>query len=243
MALTLNGVLTAPTEVATGGTVGVLSAEAGRYSAFWRSFNALRLPSGTRWVHAVGIHVAENRNALAEHAEGDWLFTVDDDVVLRPGTLLRLIATMERGGWDVVVAHALRRAPPYDSLVYLDDPLAGAPPWRPDARSGQLEIRAAGLPAALIHRRVFAALERPYFRCGQVDKVHLHEDVDFFARVHAAGLRCCVDLDTPVGHLSTVAVWPTAEGHPALVGPTGEVVAVDRDQVERTEKQPTLAGC
>jgi len=66
---------------------------------------------------------------------------------------------------------------------------------------------------------------------GQIHPEHFHEDVEFCLRVRRAGFRIAVDLDTPVGHVTPMAVWPARnqDGAPcaALAGVGGEIVPVD----------------
>lgn len=238
----------APTGFAPG-TIGIVTAELLRYAAFWRSVSSLRSPPGSAVAHSAGLDLPTNRNRLVEHMTGDWLFTLDDDLVLLPDTLMRLLAVLQAGPYDVVAAHSLQRSPPFPSLVFLDDPTVDPRPplWVPDGRTGVMEIAACGLGGVLIHRRVFDALEKPYFRVGQVDPDHYHEDVEFCARVRRAGFRIAVDLDTPIGHVTPMALWPgrDPDGAPcaALVGAGGGMVPVDTAQLQRgMTTSPALIG-
>jgi len=230
------------------GTIGVVTGELLRYAAFWRSLTGLASPPGTALVQSAGMDIATNRNRAAASMRGDWLFTLDDDLVLLPDTLTRLLAVLAQGVYDVVCAYSLRRQPPHDSLVYLADPTVPPhpEPWIPDGRTGVMEIAAAGLGGVLISRRVFERLERPYFRVGQVAPDHLHEDVEFCRRVRAAGFRIAVDLDAPVGHITPTVVWPArtpAGGHHlALVGLDGRIAPVDPGPLRAAQPHPSLVG-
>ncbi len=242
-------VAVAPYSLATSpGTVGTVTGDMLRYAAFWRSTMSLERPQGSISMMSSGLDLPTNRNNLAEGMRGDWLFCLDDDIVVTPTTLTRLLATMERGDWDIVAAFSLRRVPPFDSLVYVEDPLeAECPPWVPDGRRGVMEIAACGMGGVLIHKRVFDALEKPYFRVGQVDPSHYHEDVEFCHRARLAGFRIAVDLDTPVGHVSPFAVWPARDPSGqqivALAGPGGEVVPVDASLLRASMvASPALVG-
>lgn len=230
------------------GTVGVVTGELLRYAAFWRSLTSLVTPPGSAMIQSAGLDLPTNRNRVAEGMRGGWLLCLDDDLVVLPDTLTRLLATMERGDWDVVCAYSLRRVPPFDSLVYLADPTVPPHPrpWVPDGRTGVMEVAAAGLGGVLIHRRVIDQLERPYFRVGQVEPDHYHEDVEFCRRVRAAGFRIAVDLDCPVGHVTPMVVWParTPDGahHAALVGHDGRIVPVDPGSLRDAQPHPSLVG-
>lgn len=234
------------------GTIGIITAEITRYATFWKTLPDLKAPSGSRMVQSTGLSIAENREHLALNRSGEWLLTLDDDLVLLPSTLTRLLEVMfssdDPDGWDIVCAYTLRRTPPFDALVYLTDPLEpeGCDPWVPDRSKGVVEVAAGGLGAVLIRNRVFDRLERPWFRVGQVNPMQLHEDVDFFRRARLEGFRACVCLDAPVGHVTPMAVWPALDdrGTPtvALVGHDGGVVPVNRGTVRNLPRQPRLIG-
>lgn len=246
--LSLGGTQTLPRPIPAG-TVGVVTGELLRYAAFWRSLSSLKSPPGSGLAQASGLDLPTNRNSLVAHMSGEWLFCLDDDVIVLPNTLLRLLDVLLQGDFDVVCAYSLRRQPPFNSLVYLEDPTVPPYPreWVPDGRTGVMEIAAAGLGGVLIHRRVFDKLEPPYFRVGQVDPDHYHEDVEFCRRVRAAGFRIAVDLDTPIGHITPMVVWPgrdnTGNHAVALVGHDGTVVPVDPAPLrEQPTRSPTLIG-
>lgn len=231
------------------GTIGIVTGELVRYAMFWRSLQSLVAPKGSSMAQAAGSELPSNRNGLAKAMSGDWLFCLDDDMVIPPNTLQKLLRTLYSGPYDVVSAFCLRRGQPYDALVYMDDPVldpTGVRPWVPDDRTGVVEIKAGGLGGVLIRRRVFEALEQPYFRVGQVEAAHFHEDVEFFHRVRAAGFRCAVDLDCPVGHVTPMAVWPgrSPDGRfaVALVGHDGLMIPVDPEQLRRSTPQMGLIG-
>jgi hypothetical protein len=244
-----NGLLTPVVRPLGPGTIGVVTGELLRYAAFWRSLIALERPPGTAVAQAASLDLPTNRNRLAACMHGEWLFTLDDDLVLPPNTLMRLLKVLEQGEYDVVAAFSLRRDPPFDGLQYLSDPTVPphCGPWVPDGRRGVMEIAACGLGAVLIHKRVFDALEQPYFRVGQIDPDHYQEDVEWCRRVREAGFRIAVDLDTPIGHTTPMAVWPARDQDGnhcvALAGVGGEIIPVDPVQLRQTmTTSPMLIG-
>lgn len=232
--------------------IGVVSSELGRYESFRRSMLGLEAPPGTRLATASSLTLPRNRNALVREllaTEGEWLFALDDDLVLSRTCLTRLRRVMDEGGWDIVSAFTLRRQPPFDALVYLADPTTPpyCDPWIPDGRTGVMEIAAGGLGGVLIHRRVFERLEPPYFRVGQIDPEHYQEDVEFFRRARLAGCRACVDLDTPLGHTTPMTVWPARDpdgrAMVALAGAGGEILPFDPDAYRSDPRvNPALIG-
>lgn len=232
------------------GTIGVSTAEILRYAAFWRGLSSLKAPPGSGMVQAAGMSIAKNRNSIVENmlATGaHWAFFLDDDLVLQPNTLHKLLRHLpENGGeHEIVCAFSLQRTPPFNALVYLDDPITtGCSMWVPDNSRGLLDIKAAGMGGVLVARSVFERLTAPYFRIGQVEMEHLHEDVEFFQRACRAGARCAVDLDTPIGHVTPMAIWPARDpsNHHVVVlgGHDGTAVTMD-PQIIR-ESSPTIPG-
>jgi hypothetical protein len=228
------------------GTVGVVSGELMRYSEFIRSLHRLEMPNGTMLRHSCGLEVARNRNELARDVAGEWLFMVDDDQVLLPGTLKQLLGTLREGYFDVVAPLVLRRTPPWQTVAYLRDPQVDPTPFEVGFHTGVVEVEAVGTGAILIHRRVFDKLEKPYFRVGQLRSEYMQEDVEFCKRVREAGFTIGVDTSCPVGHLTTMAVWPGRDAADkqlvALVGRNGTVVPVYPDDLQHSAIQPDLVA-
>jgi hypothetical protein len=56
--------------------------------------------------------------------------------------------------------------------------------------------------------RVFEALEKPYVRLAEIAKDEWCDDIGFFNRVGEAGFEMFCDLDTQVGHMTSIHMWP-----------------------------------
>jgi len=86
-----------------------------------------------RYVHAPARNISIARNAVLDHAEGDWLAFLDDDEIAEPAWLARLLAAAEGAPADVVFGPAIARYP------------AGAPAWMAtgDFHSNRLDKAAA----------------------------------------------------------------------------------------------------
>jgi glycosyltransferase involved in cell wall biosynthesis len=191
------------------GTVVLLSAELGRYTAAQQCFDALEVPPGTTRVrHAGRSDLSGNRNAIVEAFRGDWLAMIDDDQVYEPGMLLRLLQHLRDPRVDIVTPLILRRKPPhYNVLVH-----ASTDSTRPhETRQvvlkatdrGLLEVGAAGAGVMLLRRRVFERVPRPWFEWGRNS-----EDFTLCLKAKAAGCGIYCDLDTRVGHIVPMIVWP-----------------------------------
>ena len=187
----------------------LLAAELGRYTVAQQCFDALELPAGTaRLRHAGRSNVADNRNAMAESFTGDWLAMIDDDHVYTPDMLRRLLRHLERRDVDIVTPLIARRALPHQNVLVT----ASADPARPHETrqvvlapddSGLLEVHAAGTGVMVLKRRVFERVERPWFEWGRTS-----EDFALCLKAQAAGCRIYCDLETRVGHILPMIVWP-----------------------------------
>jgi len=64
---------------------------------------AARLPMALAYVHCPAGNISIARNACLDHAEADFIAFVDDDETVDPQWLVRLLATAENTGADVVL--------------------------------------------------------------------------------------------------------------------------------------------
>jgi GT2 family glycosyltransferase len=181
------------------GTIGVCAQETSRYSDFAVSLANLRRPAGWEVLGAYGCDVALSRHRLAEAFDGDYLFVLDDDHVFEPGLLERLLAH----GEDIVGAFCLTKYAPFRPVLSRYDMLEGADLL--EGAPGLHEVAATGTAALLVHRRVFDALDAPYFWPPD-------EDRGFCQRARAAGFRVFVDTAAWLAHLAPAAVWPAWDG-------------------------------
>ena len=90
-------------------------------------------------------HETATAQALATGADALWF--VEEDNIPPPDTLARSFAALAT-----------------DPIAALDYPVGESPSWACIARDATGHIYWCGLGATLIHRRVFEAIERPWFR-------------------------------------------------------------------------------
>jgi len=98
------------------GIIGVSSPEQGRFSVFWASLFGLERPAGTGACFARSAVISENRNKITAEAlamGADWVLYLDDDHILKPDTLRRLLDADK----DVISAHYIRRLPPFWPVI------------------------------------------------------------------------------------------------------------------------------
>lgn len=152
------------------------------------------------------LHSAARRE-IAGQVKGDWLFTVDCDMVFDPDICGRLVRLMQRYDADVVTALYPYKTMPQVPVAYMfnsdtgrHEPLGD---W-PDC--DLVEISSAGLGACLISKRI---LERvvvelhadPFEMIGAMG-----EDHSFFARVRKLGAKVYCAPRVTAGHISQTPV-------------------------------------
>lgn len=191
------------------GTIGVLTAERGTYSAFWNAVQRAHLymlatdDPRTQMDIRMGVDVCGQLNNMIRGLNGDWLWIMGDDHMFEPDLLPRLLAH----NVDVVVPHCLRRNPPWTPVVNSHEDDDG---WQVSAdlpAEGLTEIWSAGSAGMLVRRRVFDAVEDPWFTPAQ-DAIGLNEDIHFCRKVRDAGFKIWCDPAALLGHISHYTVYP-----------------------------------
>ena len=194
------------------GLVGIIAQDTARFSLFAASVTGLEAPAGTQVKWVIGHPIASATNDLCRsfmaNDELKWLLILGDDHAFAPDMLSRLLAH----NVDVVVPLGLMRQPPYKPAVFSD--WAGTGMYRrrvnlndhPDG--GLVPIHSAGSAGMLIRRHVLENLVDPWFESGGVSGVEIGEDVYFCDKAREMGFGIYVDLDTPMGHITTSTVWP-----------------------------------
>ena len=144
-------------------------------------------------------------SGMISETDGDWVWVMGDDHVFRPDILVRLIAHNR----DIVVPHCKARQPPYNSVLY-DRRLDGHYYIKDlTGLSGLIPVAAAGSAGMLIRRHVLERMPDPWFELGKTTRTDLHgEALTFCRKATAAGFDIWADLDTPLGHVTTIEVWP-----------------------------------
>lgn len=198
------------------GTIGVVADELSRYSAFSMSLTCLDKPPDWTVRYALGRNVVAACNLLVEEMEGDALWLQGDDHLFATDTLTRLVASAEKHGAEVMVPLMLMRKYPFVPVVYEgtnDDGrhrvMHKIPP------NSVIEVFAAGSGGMLIARSALEKLgPNPFSYTLLPDGDLLGEDLTFSARLREAGIPIYCDTSITMGHLTTMAVWPsvTEEG-------------------------------
>lgn len=160
-------------------------------------------------IPARGASIAENRNGIAERAlavGAKWVLYLDDDQVLAPDTLVRLLAHDK----DVISGLYVSREPPFKPHIYDHEDELGFCRFRPLApfEGGLHNVLATGAGCMLIKTDVLRKLEQPWWRLGQITMDGWGDDLNFCHRIREAGFEIWCDFDVVVGHQMNATLWP-----------------------------------
>lgn len=154
------------------------------------------------------------------HGDWDACLVFDDDCFPPYDVIPRLLARCFDEGHAFVAAAGLMRGYPYTTtaatyypegvtaLMKPDrtfDHLSGFA-WTDDLPEALTEVDFCGVPAAVIHRRVFDTIAPPWFGDTDADGQRLTHDVYFARTLQAAGFKVLVDGTLRCGHLSEAPI-------------------------------------
>ena len=169
------------------------------------SLDQLQVPRGTALVRLKGPSVARNRNKIIEdHFLGDWACFIDDDQIVPANTLLNLLFNDR----PIVGALYSSKRPPFYPMAFQKFD-AATQLWVPYTwtalRNGPSVrlVAGAGTGGMLIRRDVFDHIPKPWFHWGEFS-----DDLYFCQKATAAGYPIYVDTQTPIGHTTTINIWP-----------------------------------
>lgn len=188
------------------GFVVLPTSEQGRYPAFYACLFKLLvegLPegSGIAWHQGCDISAQLNhgiRRAI-ESGRCEWVWIIGDDHTFEPDIVLRLLAH----NVPVVAPLTLKRSHPNTSVAY--DETGQVLRFGPEDR-GLRSVAALGNAGMLVRRDVLDAIGDPWFTVGGIDRAK--EDLAFCRRLREHSIPIHVDLDTWMGHITPVEVWP-----------------------------------
>lgn len=144
-------------------------------------------------VSTRGYNTSENRNYIAAKAiknECDYLFFIDDDMILPEDTLEKLLAHKK----DIVGGVYMTKYEEQEPVVeYLDDK-------RPN---GLFEVKALGTGSLLIKTNVFKKLSQPWFKYEWYDNgmVKRSHDWIFCEDAINAGYKVFADNSLDIKHI------------------------------------------
>ncbi len=158
------------------------------------------------------LHYAEANNLGVKRSSGDILLLVNDDVILEPGTVQKMLDSMNEHQADIL---GIRLLQPngliaHGGVVFFRDQIAGnrycLHPGDLPAANVSEETAAVTFAVAMIKRSVWEAL-------GGLDEgfKSMFEDVDFNLRAKEKGYRVWYD-----GGIDSVHYWSTSQGLNAI---------------------------
>lgn len=197
------------------GTVGIISADVGRFISWTQCLLRLVVPKGSHWNWAASPYVHANRNRAVETMKGDWLFFIDDDNTFDPNIILGLL----KHGKPVIGALYCRKNYPFLPHAYKygnekgpqGQPLFNSLPWKAIPKEGGLiEVDSLATSGMLIQRWVLDRVKEKFGTCFEQQN-GLGEDMDFCHKVRQLGIPIFLDASTQMGHCMSVPVKPTLE--------------------------------
>lgn len=188
-----------------GGAFAFVGLDTGRFSDFTVSMASLGLPKGWTVNSALNYDCAHACNHHVKTFEGDHLLLMGDDHRF-PGDI---ISRLLRWKVDIVAALCMERRPPFGTVARID-----GKPLALEGEPGLIEVDSTGTAGMLIHRRVFEAIEPPWFWHGEDlrNGSYIADDIFFCARAKEAGFAIHVDTSTAISHLAVLEVAPHFDG-------------------------------
>lgn len=183
------------------GTIVIPSGHEPRFHAFYGSLIRMlaTLPPGCTIAWTQGPDIAFNLNHGIARAVGEWVWILGDDHTFETNIIERLWAH----DLPVVAPFVLRRSVPHPTVMLNE---AGESIKPEPYQRGLMKVAKVGGAGMLIRRQVFDKIPRPWFSNRGPERQG--EDIAFCERVTEAGMSIYVDLDTPMGHITTIEVWP-----------------------------------
>lgn len=198
------------------------------------SLIVLERPKGTRLASVSGTYIQASRNYLVEQlleSDGQWLAMIDDDHTFDRSILINLLDRHV----PVVGAAAVSRKPPYYVCAY--QPGVDHAMGIRDFDGIFQQVDAVGTGFIVIRREVFEALEPPWFEVGfDANGRNVSEDVTFCHRAREAGFSVYLDGTQTLGHLTGVALRPTADGLMIHLDHEQQIV-IPKEQIEETVEE------
>lgn len=175
----------------------------GRWIENYQSIHDLDKPEGTKVQFFTSWFSYQNKkHAVAKAIKEGFtrIFFVDDDQILPPDTLTRLLAH----DLDVVTCNLISRVPPFHPFLFDSAKENGeAHCLTLDEQKGLIEVAACGAGGILFKTRVFESGVN-----WGIDEVIRTEDLYICRELKKFGFRIYCDLNAPSGHICVATVWP-----------------------------------
>jgi len=189
--------------------IGLITGEYARRADFYDYYNLLEKPPGTIQLFCHDRSPAHGRNQIIEQGlehKCTHILFMDDDMVCKPNALKQLL----EHDTDIVSGLYLSRAYPHQPLIFdiADEDGSCLYSYLNGNESRLKEIVAAGFGFCLVKTDVFKKMENPWVRLGELDPQEWCDDIGFFNRARAVGIKMYCDTECLLGHIGTVIVSP-----------------------------------
>lgn len=190
--------------------IGLSTAEFGRRADFYDGFNTFLKPADTFISFVHGQSPARSRNLIIQQAidnECTHIFFLDDDVVIPPDTLMKLLADDK----DIVSGLYLMRNHPHNPIAFdtcNEDGRCNYIDLNKYPGQNLVEIKAAGLGCLLVKTDVFRNMEKPWVRLGELELDMWCDDIGMFKRIREAGFKAYLDTTVLIGHQASMTIYP-----------------------------------
>lgn len=191
--------------------IGVPTMEYARRADFYDYLSIIQKPEGTMECKPHGQSPARNRNLIVEQALANnctHILFVDDDMILPPDALLKMLAH----NVDCVTGLYVMRNYPHKPVAFTEMFMNGLHSWvtldeaiHPDKL---VEIKNAGMGCALIKTDVFKGWNKP-FTLGEIHQDEWDDDIVFWIKVRERGHKLYLDPSIQCGHIASVVLKPT----------------------------------
>lgn len=174
---------------------------------FCHSLAILQKPANSSLAMKAGSLIYTSRNDLATQSiqgEYDYIFWMDSDMVFQPDTLLRMMATLEEKGLDILTGLYFRRVPPYSPVLFKDLEMGEnyTCKWSEfkEIPSGLFEVGGCGFGCVLMKTDVFLDVQSKFGNMF-APMGNNGEDVAFCWRARECGYSIWCDPSVICGHV------------------------------------------
>lgn len=185
------------------GSIIISTSEQPRFNAFWRDIWRLKsvYPQvDLKWSASVDICFNWN-DALRRRGPGEWVCFMGDDHTFEVNFIERLWQHQR----ECIVPLVLKRSFPHPPVIYGPNHSQEMPK---KGQAGLMEIYAAGGAGMLVTESALARVPPPWFEFHPSNNERAGEDLNFCRKLREQGVRIWVDLDTWLGHITPVEIWP-----------------------------------
>jgi glycosyltransferase involved in cell wall biosynthesis len=182
-----------------------------RHGVFYDCFAQVKWPNSHCIIsYSRGQSPAAGRNILIRQAKEkgvDYIFFIDDDVILPPDVVERLLSHDK----DIVTGLYLHRPFPHRPILFDRVGESGRVGYKlltDDVPEGLIKIKNCGLGCVMIKMSVFDKLKEPYITLGQLDPENWCDDIKFFNDCRDVGFDIWCDTSVKCGHLVSMAITP-----------------------------------